>query len=391
MPSSEFDRITRLPPYVFSTINEKKYALRSSNVDIIDLGMGNPDQPTPKFIIDKLAEAATKGKNHRYSMSKGIYKLRLALTDWYKRRFNVVLDPNKEVVTTIGSKEGLAHLMLAMLDRGDSILVPNPTYPIHTYAAVISGANVQHISMPENEVEFFENIKRGFESSWPKPKLILTCFPSNPTAYTASLDFFKELVAFAKKKDVWIVNDQAYAELTFEGDPVSILQVKGAKDVAIEFYTLSKTYNMAGWRVGFGSGNEKLVGALTKLKSYLDYGMFQPIQIAATVALNEGDKYIPEIRAMYQKRRDVLIKGLNDQGWNLESPKASMFVWAKIPDFATTQNSLTFTSQALEHAHVAFSPGVGFGSEGEGFVRIALVENEKRIRQALRNLKGWMK
>ncbi len=220
MPSSEFDRITRLPPYVFSTINEKKYALRSSNVDIIDLGMGNPDQPTPKFIIDKLAEAATKGKNHRYSMSKGIYKLRLALTDWYKRRFNVILDPNKEVVTTIGSKEGLAHLMLAMLDRGDSILVPNPTYPIHTYAAVISGANVQHISMPENEVEFFENIKRGFESSWPKPKLILTCFPSNPTAYTASLDFFKELVAFAKKKDVWIVNDQAYAELTFEGDPV---------------------------------------------------------------------------------------------------------------------------------------------------------------------------
>ncbi len=391
MPSSEFDRITRLPPYVFSTINEKKYALRSANVDIIDLGMGNPDQPTPKFIIDKLAEAAIKGKNHRYSMSKGIYKLRLALTDWYKRRFNVVLDPNKEVVTTIGSKEGLAHLMLAMLDRGDSILVPNPTYPIHTYAAVISGANVQHISMPENEVEFFENIKRGFESSWPKPKLILTCFPSNPTAYTASLDFFKELVAFAKKKDVWIVNDQAYAELTFEGDPVSILQVKGAKDVAIEFYTLSKTYNMAGWRVGFGSGNEKLVGALTKLKSYLDYGMFQPIQIAATVALNEGDKYIPEIRAKYQKRRDVLIKGLNDQGWNLESPKASMFVWAKIPDFAPTQNSLNFTSQALEHAHVAFSPGIGFGSEGEGFVRIALVENEKRIRQALRNLKGWMK
>lgn len=391
MPNSEFDRITRLPPYVFSTINEKKYALRSSNVDIIDLGMGNPDQPTPKFIIDKLAEAATKGKNHRYSMSKGIYKLRLALTDWYKRRFNVVLDPNKEVVTTIGSKEGLAHLMLAMLDRGDSILVPNPTYPIHTYAAVISGANVQHISMPENEVEFFENIKRGFESSWPKPKLILTCFPSNPTAYTASLDFFKELVAFAKKKDVWIVNDQAYAELTFEGDPVSILQVKGAKDVAIEFYTLSKTYNMAGWRVGFGSGNEKLVGALTKLKSYLDYGMFQPIQIAATVALNEGDKYIPEIRAMYQKRRDVLIKGLNDQGWNLESPKASMFVWAKIPDFSPTQKSLEFTSQALEHAHVAFSPGIGFGSEGEGFVRIALVENEKRIRQALRNLKGWMK
>jgi len=391
MPNSEFDRITRLPPYVFSTINEKKYALRSSNVDIIDLGMGNPDQPTPKFIIDKLAEAATKGKNHRYSMSKGIYKLRLALTDWYKRRFNVVLDPNKDVVTTIGSKEGLAHLMLAMLDRGDSILVPNPTYPIHTYAAVISGANVQHISMPENEVEFFENIKRGFESSWPKPKLILTCFPSNPTAYTASLDFFKELVAFAKKKDVWIVNDQAYAELTFEGDPVSILQVKGAKDVAIEFYTLSKTYNMAGWRVGFGSGNEKLVGALTKLKSYLDYGMFQPIQIAATVALNEGDKYIPEIRAMYQKRRDVLIKGLNDQGWNLESPKASMFVWAKIPDFAPTQKSLEFTSQALEHAHVAFSPGIGFGSEGEDFVRIALVENEKRIRQALRNLKGWMK
>ncbi|MCA0446698.1 MAG: aminotransferase class I/II-fold pyridoxal phosphate-dependent enzyme [Bacteroidetes bacterium] len=391
MPSADFDRIKRLPPYIFGVINEKKYALRRQNIDIIDLAMGNPDLPTPKFIVNKLVEAAGKGKNHRYSISKGIFKLREALASWYLRRFDVTLDPEKEIVTTIGSKEGLAHLMYATMDRGDTVLVPNPTYPIHTYAAVIAGAQVHHVPMPENEVDFMNNIKKSFETTWPKPKMILTCFPSNPTAYVASLDFFTELVAFAKSKDVWLINDQAYAELTFEGNPVSILQVPGAKDIAVEFYTLSKTYNMAGWRVGFGAGNPVLVGALTKIKSYLDYGMFQPIQIAATVALNEGDAYIPAIRENYRKRRDVLVDGMLKMGWEVTRPTASMFVWAKIPDFAPTQSSVEFSSLALEHAHVAFSPGLGFGSNGEGYVRIALVENELRIKQALRGLKTWLK
>ncbi|NUQ80143.1 MAG: aminotransferase class I/II-fold pyridoxal phosphate-dependent enzyme [Bacteroidetes bacterium] len=390
MPDPNFDRIKRLPPYVFAVVNEKKYQLRRNNVDIIDLGMGNPDLPTPDFIVKKLAEAATKPKNHRYSVSRGIFKLREALANWYLRRFNVSLDPDREVVTTIGSKEGLAHLMLACLDRGDTVLVPDPTYPIHTYAAVISGAQVHHVAMPADEKEFFENIKRSFETTWPKPKMILTCFPSNPTAYVASDAFFRELVAFARSKDVWLINDQAYAELTFEGEPVSILQIPGAKDVAVEFYTLSKTYNMAGWRVGFCAGNPQLVSALTKIKSYLDYGMFQPIQIAATVALNEGDRFIPELREVYRKRRDLLVDGLGKFGWTVPRPSASMFVWAQIPDFAASKLSVEFSSLALENARVAFSPGLGFGSNGEGYVRIALVENEHRIRQAIRGLKAWM-
>ena len=390
-PKSNFVRINRLPPYVFGIVNDLKQAARARGEDIIDFGMGNPDQPTPKHIVDKLVEAARREDTHRYSVSKGVPRLRKAICDWYKRRFDVDLDPTTEAIVTMGSKEGLAHLMLAILEHGDQVLVPNPAYPIHPYGAVIAGADVRHVRMmPDND--FFAELEKAIKESWPRPKMMLLNFPGNPTTQCVELEFFERAVAMAKEYDLWIVQDLAYADLCFDGYVApSILQVPGAKDVAVECYTLSKSYNMPGWRVGFMCGNQELIGALGRMKSYLDYGMFTPVQVAAIAALNGPQECVAEICEMYRKRRDVFCDGLNDMGWFVEKPKATMFVWAEIPEAYKHMGSLEFTKKLLADAHVAVSPGVGFGEYGDTHVRIGLIENEQRTRQALRNIKRMLK
>lgn len=386
----EFDRIKRLPPYVFSVVNQLKMDLRRAGRDIVDLGMGNPDRPTPKHIVDKLCEAARDPRNHRYSISRGIPGLRRAICQWYKRKFDVDLDPETEAIVTIGSKEGLSHLALAITSPGDLVLTPNPAYPIHPYGFIIAGADIRHVPVGR-DVDYFEELKRAVEESWPRPKLVIVNYPSNPTTQVVDLDFYRRIVAFAREYNLIVVSDLAYAEITFDGyECPSILQVEGAKDVAVEFYSMSKSYNMPGWRVGFMVGNAEVVAALAKIKSYLDYGVFQPIQIAAAVALNGPQDCVEEVRATYQARRDVLVGGLNKMGWHVDAPKATMFVWAEIPEPFKAMGSLEFSKKLLTEANVAVSPGIGFGSNGEGFVRIALIENEHRIRQALRGIRRFL-
>jgi alanine-synthesizing transaminase len=383
----DFRRIDRLPPYVFAEVNQLKMEARRRGEDVIDLGFGNPDLPSAPFVVDKLVEAARNPKNHGYSQSRGLPNLRKALADRYMRRFGVELDPETEVINTIGAKEGLNHLMWALVQPGDVALVPAPSYPIHIYAAVLSGAEIRTIPLTDTPDTFFAAMERAFVESWPKPRVILSSFPHNPTTMVVDLAFWERLVAFAKEHDVFLINDFAYADIAFDGYvPPSILEVPGAKDVAVELYTLTKSHSMAGWRVGFVAGNADAVAALAKLKSYLDYGTFQPIQIAAIVALNEGDGYVEEINDRYRVRRDTLIEGLARAGWEIESPVATMFVWAPLPEQYREMGSLKFTKLLLKEAKVALSPGVGFGPGGEGFVRVALVENEQRVLQAVRSI-----
>ncbi|MEJ5227514.1 alanine transaminase [Thermodesulfovibrio sp.] len=384
----DFPRIKRLPPYVFAVVNQLKMELRRKGEDVIDLGMGNPDLPTPKHIVEKLCEAAKLGKNHRYSASRGITQLRCAISEWYKRRFDVDIDPETEAVVTIGSKEGLSHLLLAAIQPGDVILTPSPAYPIHPYGAIIAGGDVRYFNVCPC-MDFFEELERAYKNSWPRPKMLIINFPHNPTtAVVENLDFFKKVVDFAKENNIMVIHDFAYADLVFDDYKApSFLQVPGAKDVGVEFFSMTKSYSMAGWRVGFCVGNKEIVGALTKIKSYLDYGMFQPIQIASIVALRGPQDCVEEIRKTYERRRDVLIKGLQQAGWNVVPPKATMFVWAEIPEPFKKMGSLEFAKFLINEAKVAVSPGIGFGEGGEGFVRFALVENEHRIRQATRGIK----
>ncbi|ATX79390.1 alanine-synthesizing transaminase [Mariprofundus aestuarium] len=386
----EFEKIKRLPPYVFAVVNQLKMELRHAGEDIIDLGMGNPDQPTPQHIVDKLCEAAQDGRNHRYSMSKGIPGLRKAICGWYKRKFDVDLDPETEAIACIGSKEGLAHLAVAITSPGDLILTPNPAYPIHPYGFIIAGADIRHVPMGPDR-DYFGDIEKAVKDSWPRPKILVVNFPSNPTAQVVDLDFYVKLVDFARENDLIVISDIAYAEITFDGYKCpSIMQVPGAKDVAVEFYSLSKTYNMPGWRMGFMVGNRDIVAALGKIKSYLDYGTFQPLQIAACAALNGPQDCVDEIRAMYQSRRDVLISGMHQMGWMAEKPKASMFVWAEIPDEFKSMGSLEFSKRLMKEGGVSVSPGIGFGDYGDNHVRIALIENEHRTRQALRGMRQFL-
>jgi len=387
----QFSRIKRLPPYVFAIVNELKAAARARGEDIIDFGMGNPDQPTPKHIVDKLVEAAQRNDTHRYSVSKGVPRLRRAICNWYRDRFDVDLDPDTQAIVTIGSKEGLAHLALACMGPGDSVLVPNPAYPIHPYGFIIAGADVRHVPMtPEHD--FFEELQKAIEESWPRPKMLVVNFPGNPTTECVDLAFFERVIDIAKRHDIWVVHDLAYAAISFDDYVApSILQVPGAEEIAVEFYSMSKTYNMPGWRVGFMVGNETLVAALAKIKSYLDYGMFTPIQVAAIAALEGPQDCVDDIRAMYQSRRDVLCDGLNAMGWTVEKPKATMFVWAPIPEPYRPMGSLEFSKKLLREARVAVSPGIGFGSYGDDHVRFGLIENEHRTRQALRGIKDMLR
>ena len=389
--NNDFPRIKRLPPYVFNITNELKMAARHRGEDIIDLSMGNPDGDTPKHIVDKMIEVAQRPGTHGYSASRGIPRLRKAISDWYKRRWDVDIDPDKEAIVTIGSKEGIAHLMLATCDRGDTVLVPNPSYPIHIYGSIIAGADVRSVRMGPG-IDFFSEFDRAVTETTPKPKLMILGFPSNPTAQCVDLDFFEKLVALAKKHGVYIVHDLAYADIVYDGFKApSIMQVPGAKDVAVEFFTMSKSYNMAGWRIGFMVGNRDLVGALTRIKSYHDYGTFTPIQVGAIEALNGPQECVEEVRKEYEHRRDVMVKGLHDLGWRVEKPKASMYIWAELPEFYKSMGSVEFSKRLLEKAKVAVSPGIGFGEYGEGFVRIALIENADRIRQALRGIRQMFK
>ena len=389
--NNDFPRIKRLPPYVFNITNELKMAARHRGEDIIDLSMGNPDGDTPKHIVDKMIEVAQRPGTHGYSASRGIPRLRKAISDWYKRRWDVDIDPDKEAIVTIGSKEGIAHLMLATCDRGDTVLVPNPSYPIHIYGSIIAGADVRSVRMGPG-IDFFSEFERAVTETTPKPKLMILGFPSNPTAQCIDLDFFEKLVALAKKHGVYIVHDLAYADIVYDGFKApSIMQVPGAKDVAVEFFTMSKSYNMAGWRIGFMVGNRDLVGALTRIKSYHDYGTFTPIQVGAIEALNGPQECVEEVRKEYEHRRDVMVKGLHDLGWMVEKPKASMYIWAELPEFYKSMGSVEFSKRLLEKAKVAVSPGIGFGEYGEGFVRIALIENADRIRQALRGIRQMFK
>ena len=389
--NNDFPRIKRLPPYVFNITNELKMAARHRGEDIIDLSMGNPDGDTPKHIVDKMVEVAQRPGTHGYSASRGIPRLRKAISDWYKRRWDVDIDPDKEAIVTIGSKEGIAHLMLATCDRGDTVLVPNPSYPIHIYGSIIAGADVRSVRMGPG-IDFFSEFERAVTETTPKPKLMILGFPSNPTAQCVDLDFFEKLVALAKKHGVYIVHDLAYADIVYDGFKApSIMQVPGAKDVAVEFFTMSKSYNMAGWRIGFMVGNRDLVGALTRIKSYHDYGTFTPIQVGAIEALNGPQECVEEVRKEYEHRRDVMVKGLHDLGWMVEKPKASMYIWAELPEFYKSMGSVEFSKRLLEKAKVAVSPGIGFGEYGEGFVRIALIENADRIRQALRGIRQMFK
>ncbi len=383
----EFVRVKRLPPYVFSIVNAIKMEARRRGEDIIDLGMGNPDLPTPPHIIDKLCEAAQNPRNHRYSASKGITQLRCAISEWYKRRYDVDIDPETEAVATIGAKEGFSHLMYAMVGPGDTVLCPTPAYPIHPYAAILAGAEVRSIPTGK-KYDFFEEMEKAYKNTWPRPKVLVLNFPHNPTTEVVDHDFFVRIVDFAKENNIIVVHDLAYADLLYDDYKApSFLEVPGAKDVGVEFFSMTKSYSMAGWRVGFCCGNSEVVGALTTIKSYLDYGMFQPIQIAAIVALRGPQGCVEDMRLTLQSRRNSLIEGLNQAGWYIDPPKATMFVWAEIPDAFKEMKSLEFTKFLLKESRVAVSPGIGFGEEGDDYVRFALVENEHRIRQATRGIK----
>ena len=392
----DFQRIERLPPYVFEQVNKLKYQARSDGADIIDFGMGNPDLPTPKHIVDKLVETVNNPKTHRYSASKGIPGLRQSQARYYERRFGVKLNPDTEIIATLGSKEGFANMAQAMVNPGDVILVPNPTYPIHAFGFIISGATIQHLPILPDTMStpdgFFEVLDQNVRNSVPLPKALVLNFPGNPTAEVVDLDFYKEVVSYCKKNDIFILSDLAYAEIYYDSDnpPPSILQVEGAKDIAVEFTSLSKTYSMPGWRMGFAVGNERLIGALTRIKSYLDYGAFTPIQVAASAALDSPDSVIQEIRDVYKHRRDVLIDAFDRVGWHVPAPEATMFAWAPIPEPLKKLGSLEFSKLLLQEADIAVSPGIGFGEYGDTHVRIALVENEQRIRQAARNLKKFL-
>ena len=397
IPDSDFRRIKRLPPYVFNIVNELKAEARARGEDVIDFGMGNPDQPTPQHIVDKLIEAAGRKDTHRYSVSRGIPRLRRAICNWYRDRYDVHLDPDAEAIVTIGSKEGLAHLALATMGAGDTVLVPNPAYPIHPYGFIIAGADVRHVRLTP-DTDFFEELQRAILESWPKPKMLVLNFPGNPTTQCVELDFFQRVIDIAGEHGIWVVHDLAYADIVFDGyQAPSILQVPGAKDIAVEFFTLSKSYNMPGWRVGFMCGNKTLVGALARIKSYLDYGTFTPIQVAAITALEGPQQCVREIAATYQGRRDVLCKGLNEAGWEVALPRATMFVWARIPGFIQEQIrphlqdgaslSLEFCKRLIVEAKVAVAPGIGFGDYGDEYVRFGLIENEHRTRQAVRGIK----
>jgi len=389
--NEDFPRIKRLPPYVFNIVNELKAAARARGEDIIDFGMGNPDQATPQHIVDKLIEVAQRPDTHRYSLSRGIPRLRRAICNWYKSRFNVDLDSETEAIVTIGSKEGLAHLAMATVGPGDAVLVPNPAYPIHPYGFIIAGADIRHVPLIA-EVDFFEELEKAIKDSWPKPKMLVINFPGNPTAQCVELDFFERVVAIAREHQIWVVHDLAYADIAFDGYVApSILQVEGAKDVAVEFFSLSKSYNMPGWRVGFMCGNPILVAALARMKSYLDYGMFTPIQVAAIAALEGPQECVAEIAEMYRSRRDVLCEGLNSIGWAVEKPRATMFVWAPIPEQYRAMGSLEFSKLLLKEAKVAVSPGIGFGDYGDDHVRFGLIENEHRTRQAIRGIRDMFK
>jgi len=389
--SPEFSRIKRLPPYVFNITNELKMAARRAGEDIIDLSMGNPDGPTPRHIVDKLVEVAQREDTHGYSVSKGIPRLRRAICQWYKRRWDVDFDPESEAIVTIGSKEGLAHLMLATLDRGDTVLVPNPSYPIHIYGAIIAGADIRSVRMAPG-VDFFAELERAIGELFPKPKMLIIGFPSNPTAQCVELDFFAKVVALARQHGILVVHDLAYADITFDGwKAPSIMQVPGAREVAVEFFTMSKSYNMAGWRIGFMVGNKDLVNALARIKSYHDYGTFTPIQVAAIAALEGPQECVEEIRRKYQSRRDVMVKGLHEAGWMVENPRASMYVWARIPERYAAMGSIEFAKKLLREAKVAVSPGIGFGDYGDDHIRIALIENESRTRQAVRGIKEMLR
>ncbi|WP_416052441.1 alanine transaminase [Cupriavidus basilensis] len=386
-----FARIDRLPPYVFNITAELKMAARRRGEDIIDMSMGNPDGATPPHIVAKLTEAAQRPDTHGYSASKGIPRLRRAISHWYRERYDVEIDPDTEAIVTIGSKEGLAHLMLATLDRGDTVLVPDPSYPIHIYGAVIAGADIRSVPLVPG-VDFFAEMERAIRGSYPKPKMIVLGFPSNPTAQCVELDFFERVIALARKHDIFVVHDLAYADIVFDGwKAPSIMQVEGAKDIAVEFFTLSKSYNMAGWRIGFMVGNPDLVAALTRMKSYHDYGTFTPLQVAAIAALEGDQQCVKEIAAHYQTRRDVLARGLIESGWPVEIPKASMYIWARIPEPYRALGSLEFSKQLLAKAKVCVSPGIGFGDYGDEYVRFALIENEARIRQAVRGIKAMFR
>ncbi|MCW5591547.1 MAG: alanine transaminase [Burkholderiales bacterium] len=389
--SPEFPRIKRLPPYVFNITNELKMAARRAGEDIIDLSMGNPDGPTPRHIVDKLVEVAQREDTHGYSVSKGIPRLRRAICQWYKRRWDLDFDPETEAIVTIGSKEGLAHLMLATLDRGDTVLVPNPSYPIHIYGAIIAGADIRSVRMAPG-VDFFAELERAIGELFPKPKMLIIGFPSNPTAQCVELDFFEKVVRLARQHGILVVHDLAYADITYDGwKAPSIMQVPGARDVAVEFFTMSKSYNMAGWRIGFMVGNKELVNALARIKSYHDYGTFTPIQVAAITALEGPQECVEEIRRKYQSRRDVMVKGLHEAGWMVENPKASMYVWARIPERYAAMGSIEFAKKLLRDAKVAVSPGIGFGDYGDDHIRIALIENEARTRQAVRGIKDMLR
>ncbi|NOY53750.1 MAG: alanine transaminase [Deltaproteobacteria bacterium] len=383
-----FRRIDRMPPYVFAIVNDLKMKARRRGEDVIDLGMGNPDQATPPHIVEKLTEAARQAKNHRYSASRGIPKLRSAITDWYKEKYDVDLDPETEAIATIGSKEGISHLALALVGPGDAVLVPNPTYPIHAYSVIIANGDVRHVPMTLDG-DFFLELSEAYKQTWPRPKVMMLNFPHNPTTRVVELSFFEKVVEFAKENNVIVIHDLAYSELVYDGYKApSFLQVPGAKDVGVEFTSLSKSYNMPGWRVGFATGNREIIAALTRMKSYLDYGMFQPIQIAAIIALKGPQDCVKEIVEMYRSRRDTLCEGLTRIGWEVEKPKATMFVWAQIPEKYRAMGSLEFSKMLMEKARVAVSPGIGFGEYGDEFVRFALVENEHRTRQAVRGIRA---
>ena len=384
----DFYRIKRLPPYVFTIVNDLKTKARAQGEDIIDLGMGNPDLGTPKHIVDKLCEAASNPRNHRYSASRGINRLRKAIASWYRDRYGVDIDPETEAIATIGAKEGLAHLALAVLQPGDGVLVPNPTYPIHSYSVVIAGGDLRSVPLVPGE-DFFARLQETTRLAWPKAKLLILSFPHNPTTLCVDRDFFVRVVDFAREHRLMVVHDFAYADLHFDGyRPPSFLEVPGAKDVGVELFSLTKSYNMAGWRLAFCCGNRQMIHALARIKSYLDYGVFQPIQIAGIIALEGEQSCVDDIAEVYRKRRDVLVNGLNKIGWSVAKPKGTMFVWAPVPDTFRSMGSLEFAKMLIQECRVAVSPGIGFGEYGEGFVRFALVENEQRIRQALRGLKS---
>ncbi|HNT42856.1 MAG TPA: aminotransferase class I/II-fold pyridoxal phosphate-dependent enzyme [Syntrophorhabdaceae bacterium] len=380
-----------MPPYVFGIVRDLLIEARRKGEDIIDLGMGNPDLPTPKHVVSKLVEAARNPRNHRYSATRGITNLRLAIANWYRRRYGVDIDPEDEVVVTMGAKEGIGHLVLATISQGEVVFVPNPAYPIHSYSVVIAGGDLRTIPLLPRE-EFFERLNIAVKTTWPLPKMLIISFPNNPTTEVVEKDFFERTVAFAKEHDMMVVHDLAYADLAFDGYRApSFLEVPGAKDVGVEFFSMSKSYSMPGWRVGFAAGNKRMINALSRIKSYFDYGVFQPIQIASIIALNEGDADVPEIVEKYRARRDVLCEGLCRLGWEVEKPRATMFVWAKIPEKYAAMGSIEFSKFLLTEAKVATSPGIGFGEFGEGYVRFALVENEHRIKQAVKGIRNLLR